>query len=185
MNHHTFDPASAAKLEDVGRYRFCSREELIEAIDPAPDAEVVDLGSGTGFYTRDVAGFVGQVHAIDVQPAMHEHFRTAGVPENVVQVTAEVADIPLDDATVDAAYSTMTFHEFATDDALAEVRRVLRPAGRFVVVDWSAEGIGEDGPPLEARYGPDGAASAIEAAGFDVARAEGRPETFLVVATAP
>lgn len=183
--HHTFDPTAAEKLEDVVRYRYLSRDELVGALAPSGDEDVVDLGSGTGFYTRDVAPYVGSVRAVDLQPDMHEHFRSEGVPDNVEVVTAGVADMPFGDSTLDAAYSTMTFHEFVSNEALAEVKRVLRPGARFVVVDWSSEGEGERGPPQEARYGPEQAAQRIEDAGFVVNHWSGRPETFLVVAAVP
>ncbi|MFB6070284.1 MAG: class I SAM-dependent methyltransferase [Halanaeroarchaeum sp.] len=185
MNHHTFDPEAAAKLEDVDRYRYLSRDELVGGLAVDESDAVVDLGSGTGFYTRDVAQYAGTVHAVDVQSEMHEHFRAVGRPDNVDLVTAGVADLPLADDAVDGAYSTMTFHEFVSGDSLAEVRRVLRSGARFVVVDWSATGDGERGPPLEARVGPDGAASYLDGAGFDVHRSDDRPETFYVLASAP
>lgn len=183
--HHTFDPAAADKLEDVIRYRYLSRDELVGALDPTDDDDVIDLGSGTGFYTRDVAPYVGTLRAVDLQSDMHEHFRSVGIPENVEVVTAGVADMPFDDSSLDAAYSTMTFHEIVSDESLAEIRRVLRPGARFVVVDWSKEGEEERGPPREARYGPEEAAHRLAEAGFDVENWSGRPETFLVTATAP
>lgn len=183
-DHHTFDPAAADKLEDVERYKYVSRDELVGALAAAPDAAVVDLGSGTGFYTRDVAASVGTVHAVDVQEEMHDAFAGVGVPADVDQVTARVSDMPFADDRLDGAYSTMTFHEFVGEEALAEVRRVLAPGARFAVFDWSAEGSGERGPPLSARYGPADAAETIADAGFDVVRSGGRPETFVVVATA-
>ncbi|MFB6082022.1 MAG: class I SAM-dependent methyltransferase [Halanaeroarchaeum sp.] len=185
MTDHTFDPASADKLEDVERYRYLSRDELIGALTLDGTESVVDLGSGTGFYTREVAPYADRVWAVDVQPRMHQEFRSIGVPDTVTLVAAGVADTPFDASSIDAAYSTMTFHEFVSDASLAEIRRILRPGARFVVADWSVEGTGERGPPLDARFGPSDAADRIEAAGFEVRRADGRPETFVVVATAP
>lgn len=184
-HHHTFDPDAAGKLEDQVRYRYLSRDELVDALEPTPDADVVDLGSGTGFYTRDVAPHVGSIRAVDVQPEMHEHFRSLGVPENVTLVSAGIEDLPFDDSALDAAYATMTFHEFAGEDPLAEVARVLRPGARLVVVDWSSEGETDRGPPLEARYSPGEATAELRAAGFTVDRTRGRPGTFLVTATRP
>ncbi|UWG47672.1 SAM-dependent methyltransferase [Halanaeroarchaeum sp. HSR-CO] len=182
---HTFDADAAESLEEVVRYRYLSRDELVGALNPTGDEDVVDLGSGTGFYTRDVAPYVGTVRAVDLQPEMHEHFRAEGVPDNVEVVSAGIAEMPFGDSTFDAAYSTMTFHEIVSEASLAAVRRVLRPGARFVVVDWSAEGEGERGPPLTARYGPEQAAQRIEDAGFEVKNWSGRPETFLVVAAVP
>ena len=92
----------------------------------------------------------------------------------------------------------MTFHEFASEEGLAEVARVLRDGARFVVADWTANGIsgseatggstdasvgdGESGPPVTERYDRDEALEFLEGAGFEPVRADERPETFFVVA---
>lgn len=180
---HTFDPANADKLEDVGRYRFCSRDELVATLDAGPEDSVADLGSGTGFYTRDVAPFVGTLYAVDVQPEMHATFEATGVPGNVELVTTDVADLPFHDRALDAAFSTMTYHEFAGTGALAELARALTPGGRLVTVDWSARGAGEAGPPIGERHDLESATQFVESAGFVVDRGAERPETFLLVAT--
>jgi ubiquinone/menaquinone biosynthesis C-methylase UbiE len=184
MGFHTFDVDRAEKLEDPERFRFCSREELLAGLDPAPDDRVADLGSGTGFYTRELAPFVGTVEAVDVQAEMHDIFREYGLPENVSPVTADVADLPFADDALDGAASTMTFHEFATPDSLDELHRVLAPGARLVVADWTAAGQGEEGPPLAERYDAAEAKSLLTDAGFDVRDATDRPETLFVVADA-
>lgn len=186
MGHHTFDPKMADRLEDTARrYRYLSMEELVGALQPSEDAVIADLGSGTGFYTDDVAAFADTVHAVDVQDEMHAHYLEKGIPENVELVTAEVADMPLETGTLDAAYTTMTYHEFASDEALGEVRRVLKDGAGFVVADWSSKGTGVVGPPTDERYSKDEAVAALEDAGFDMERADERTETFLLRAKAP
>ena len=182
---HTFDAANADRLEDVGRYRYCSRDELVGMLDPEPDDVVADLGSGTGFYTVDVAPHVATLYGVDVQPVMHELFEQKGLPGTVELVTAEVADLPFADDAVDRAYSTMTFHEFAGTGALSELDRVIRPGGRLVSVDWSAAGEGEAGPPVGERHDVASASSLLEGAGFTVTYADERPETFAIVADLP
>ncbi|SIR80751.1 Methyltransferase domain-containing protein [Haladaptatus litoreus] len=184
MGFHTFDPEKAEKLEDAERYRFVSREELVGNLKLAGAETVADLGSGTGFYTDDVAPFAGELFAVDVQDAMHEHYRAKGVPENVSLVTADVADVPFSDGELDAVFSTMTFHEFAGDEQLAEVARSLKPGGRFVIADWTAEGRGESGPPVDERYDLETACELLETVGFEIEYESERPETFLLVASA-
>ena len=183
MGFHTFDPARADQLEDPTRYAYLSVDELLALFDPGPEDVVADLGSGTGFYTDDVAAAAGTVYAVDVQPEMHELYREKGMPENVEPLTAPIDDLPLDDGALDAAFSTMTYHEFAGEGALDELARVLGPGGRLVTVDWSASGEGESGPPRDERFDTAAAVSHHEAAGFTVERADERPETMLVVAT--
>ncbi|SNZ17877.1 Methyltransferase domain-containing protein [Natronoarchaeum philippinense] len=185
MGHHTFDASRAEKLEDAAsRYQFLSAEELVWALAPDADGAVADLGSGTGFYTDEVAPRVGQVYAVDVQEAMHDHYREKGVPENVDLVTSDVGDLPLEDDALDAAFSTMTYHEFATPAALEELHRVLGRGGRLVIVDWAATGSGEHGPPVDERFSAREASEALGEAGFEIDHEAVRPETFLLIATA-
>lgn len=178
---HTFDVANVDRLEDPGRFRYCSRDELVALVGSDAD-RVADLGSGTGFYTRELAPHVATLLGLDVQPEMHALHRANGVPGNVRLVTAEVDALPLSNASLDIAVSTMTFHELCTPAGLAEIARVLRPGGRFVNVDWSADGEGVDGPPLAERQSAASAATLVREAGLDVVRAEERPETFVLVA---
>lgn len=185
MGHHTFDADRADKLEDEQRrYRNLSREELLWALSPDSDDTVADLGSGTGFYTDDVAPSVARTYAVDVQEAMHDYYREKGVPDSVELVTSDVEDLPFDTGTLDAAVSTMTYHEFSSEDALAEIARVLNSAGTLVVVDWAASGSGDHGPPLDERFSATTAETALDEHGFDVEFEAVRPETFLLIATA-
>ena len=183
MGFHTYDVERAANLEDESRYRYLSREELLALL--GPDGTVADLGSGTGFYTDDVAPYAETVYAVDVQSEMHDFYREKGVPPNVDLVTADVEDLPFDDDHLDGAFSTMTYHEFSSERSLAELARALRSGAPLVIVDWSAEGEGETGPPVDERYDAAAAREQLETAGFAVDRAEARTETFVVVARAP
>ncbi len=185
MGFHTFPVERADRLDDPSRYRFCSREELIEMLNPSPDATVADLGSGTGFYTEEVAPFAETVYAVDVQSEMHDHHREKGVAKNVELVEADVTALPFDDGELDAAFSTMTHHEYATGEAIQELARTIGSGGRLVTVDWSATGTGEDGPPIDERFAPEEVVEQLEATGFTVERVHDRPETLAVVAHIP
>lgn len=184
MGFHTFDPGRAERLEDVSRYAYLSAEELLALLDPAPDDRILDVGSGTGFYTNDVAPYVERVYALDLQPAMHALYREKGLPGNVEPMTAAASALPFRDGVLDSAFSTMTYHEFATPVAVGELARTLRPGGRHVVVDWTANGEGERGPPRDERYSLSEAIEHAEEAGFEIDRAEERRETFVLVALA-
>lgn len=178
---HTFDPEKADSLEDADRFRYLSRDEIVGALEAPTDGAVAEIGSGTGFYTREVAPFVGTLYAVDVQDAMHDQFRARSVPENVELVRAPAASLPFEDGELEGLYSTMTFHEVSSA-APAEFARVLTPGGTLVVADWSKNGTGERGPPLSERRTATGAVDALESAGFSAASARERPETLFVAA---
>lgn len=184
-DHEASGYASGEKsdhLEDPIRYRYLSAEEIYALLDPAPDWTIADLGSGTGFYTDEVAPLVDRVYAIDLHKTMQDAYREKGVPENVELVTSNVSDMPFSDAILDAALSLRTFHH-GVDDSLDEIRRVLRPSGRFVVVDWSATGAGERdrGPDREDCFDLATAQSLLLEAGFEIRSACERRETFTIV----
>lgn len=184
MGFHTYDVSRAENLEDADRFRYVGSEELLGALGVSPDATVADLGSGTGFYTDVVAPHVARVYAVDVQAAMHDYYRDKGVPANVELVTAEVAELPLETDALDAAFSTMTFHEYASEASLAELARVVRPGGRVVTADWTRHGPGEAGPPTAERFGAGDCTTLFADAGFRIERVEQRHETMVVVARA-
>ncbi len=184
MGFHTYPVERADDLNDVSRYVSLSADELLFALDPAREMTVADLGSGTGFYTDDVAPYVETLHAIDIQPEMHDIYRERGVPENVRLVTAGIDELPFEENELDAAFSTMTFHEFSSEEAIAELARVLRPGGRLAIADWTQTGEGTRGPSIDERFSASEATAQLESHGFTVERADDRRETFLITARA-
>jgi ubiquinone/menaquinone biosynthesis C-methylase UbiE len=182
MGFHTYDVARADALEDPGRYEYCSAEELLGAAAPSAEDRVLDVGSGTGFYTDVLASEADRVYAVDLQPAMAAYYRDKGVPAEVAPVAADAGNLPLPDDAVDVAVSTMTYHELPPA-AMPELARVVRQGGRMAVVDWTSAGTGVEGPPLDERFDAWTAGASIADAGFTVRRVESRRETFLIRAT--
>lgn len=196
MGFHTFDPAKADRLDDVSRFRFCSREELLGGLGvsrgeaagdgtraaDAAGGHLVDLGSGTGFYTAELAPFFQRISAVDVQAEMHALFRQKGLPAGVDLLEGSTDDLPIADDEATAAVSTMTAHELPLAATLRELDRVLVADSPVVVVDWSRVGRGERGPPVEERHDADHVANAFRTAGFTVERAVERAETFVIEA---
>lgn len=180
MGFHTYDVESAAALDDPSRYRYLSVEELLALFDY--HGTVADLGSGTGFYTDEVAPYADTLYAVDVQEEMHEYYQQNGAPENVDCVTAEVSDLPFEDASLDGAFSTMTYHEFASEAALEELARVMKPDSLIGIADWTQNGTGEDGPPTSERYALSDARTAFTESGFEIEYADERRETFVLSA---
>jgi ubiquinone/menaquinone biosynthesis C-methylase UbiE/DNA-binding transcriptional ArsR family regulator len=102
-----------------------------------PSWAVGDLGCGTGQTTAALAPFVGKVIAVDESSAMLAAARKRlDTRANVELRSGSLEDLPIDDASLDAAVLSLVLH-FVVDPpkALAEAARVLRPGGRLLIVD--------------------------------------------------
>ncbi len=98
---------------------------------------VGDLGCGTGQLSEAMAPFVHEVVAVDVSPAMLAAARDRLVPFANVRIhEGELENLPIEDARLDAATLSLALHH-VPDPArvLAEVRRVLKPGGRLLIID--------------------------------------------------
>ena len=111
---------------------------------------VLDVGCGTGDLTLRAArrvGAEGRVSGIDASPDMVKIARRKAAKKgrDIDFRVAPIEDLPFADGEFDAALSSFMIHHLPDDlkvSGLAEVRRVLKPGGRIVLVDLKpAKGI--------------------------------------------
>ena len=133
-----FDPVMAVTT----RERHWRGQVVDEALAAGPTT-ILDVGCGTGTLAVQIARQAPDARAIglDGDPDILERAAAKGHAAAVkVELLQGLADsIPLEDASVDSAVSTLVFHHLAPDTkarALAEIRRVLRPNGRLVIADY-------------------------------------------------
>ncbi len=133
--------ASVADAYERGRPEYAPAVvgALAAELALAPGAPVLDLAAGTGKLTRPLLAAGFDLVAVEPQAALRERLAAAIGGGRVREGVAEA--IPLDDASVDAVTVADGFHWFNQAQALAEIRRVLRPAGGlavlFTVPDWT------------------------------------------------
>jgi ubiquinone/menaquinone biosynthesis C-methylase UbiE len=104
-----------------------------------PGERVLDIGVGPGFLATEMAAEVGaggRVCGIDPSESMLAIARTRPAPAPLELQSGNANRLPYRDATFDVVVSTQVF-EYVEDipGALAEVRRVLRPGGRLLLLD--------------------------------------------------
>jgi SAM-dependent methyltransferase len=105
---------------------------------------VVDLGAGTGKFTLRLLATGANIIAVEPVPEMLSQL-THIVP-TVAARSGTAENIPVNNGAVDCVVCAQSFHWFATEAALREIHRVLRPGGhvgliwnvRDESVDWVA-----------------------------------------------
>jgi ubiquinone/menaquinone biosynthesis C-methylase UbiE len=121
------------------------RRRALEAIarrfDRSTNFDLLEIACGSGVFTRDLAlSFPeARILASDVSPAYVEWSRKRlGTYPHVEMRTADACALDIADASMDIVVAIYLFHELPLEErrrVLAEARRVLRPGGRFVLLD--------------------------------------------------
>jgi SAM-dependent methyltransferase len=130
----------AAAFEDprFNRLFTTDSEWLFERLPLSADDLVLDVAAGTGHVARRLAPAVRAVVAVDATRAMLEQGREHA-PPNVLFVQGDAAALPFLDAAFDIVVTRFAVHHFEDPRVqLAEMRRVLKPAGRLAVADLIA-----------------------------------------------
>jgi len=176
--------------------------DRVVALDSAPNVRLLDLGTGTGVLARAAARRFPQANivGVDFSRGMLAVARAladeelGGQDGRLDWVEADAASLPLTDASVDAVVSSFVLQLVPQRQPVyREVRRVLRPGGRFAFVTWCVDksefapseafedvldelDIPVDEGPEEKVAGdfvsPHAAAASLRRAGFRAVRAE-------------
>ena len=130
-----------APVDEFHARRRTATEELARLLSPAADAQVVDMGSGLGGPSRYLAQTYGcRVRGIDLTPEFvavaEELTRRCGLADRVSFAQGSVLELPFPDASLDAAWTQNVAMNIADRPRwYAEIRRVLKPGGRFAMQD--------------------------------------------------
>lgn len=141
--------------------------------------EIADFGSGSGHYSMAAARAListGRVYAIDIQQDLLTKLKNEAVRQGLYNIEVIWGNIEklngtkLRDNSVDLViFSNIMFQLEDRETAVKEAKRVLRPGGRVLIVDWS-DSFGGIGPKPESVVRKDVASALLEKNGFHLDR---------------
>ncbi len=171
---HKFDPSKLEKLLRDDRLGSIGPAELLGEEGLTGGMSFLDIGSGPGFFTLPAAKLVGEkgrAFALEVQVEMADALRDRITTEkNIEVIMSNGSEIALPDASIDFALAVFVLHEVDELKAtLDETKRVLKPGGKFLVIDW--EKLEQEmGPPMEDRLSFDDCMTALREAGLVITK---------------
>lgn len=137
------DPEEYARfLEGAARVSRMQVPRVIDALGLAPGQVVVDLGSGSGLFTRPIAQKVGpggRVYAVDVEPGLLKVVDRTATEAGLANVRTVLAagDDPKIPEPADLIFVCDTLHHIPNQGPyLKTLVRFLKPGGRLVLIDF-------------------------------------------------
>ncbi len=157
--------------------------------------KVGDLGAGAGASAIAAANIVlnsGHVYAVDVQEDLLKRIHDTAVEKRLRNISTiwgdfeKVGGTTLKDHTLDAIILSNTLFQLEhTEGAITEIKRILKPGGRLMVVDWAGSYSGM-GPAAEHIVTEHVAEELFITAGFHKLKAfRAGPHHYSIVFTSP
>lgn len=157
---------------------FASPEENILHLSFRPNMRVADFGAGSGAYSFAIARKIGEengkVFAIDVQQDLLERLKSEADHLGLSNIETIWADIEhnggtkIADESIDAAVvSNVLFQAESKTGLVEEVKRVLKPGGQVLLIDW-VDSFSGMGPHAGAVISADDARLLFTKEGFSV-----------------
>lgn len=143
--HQFDDPQRWAKMfDDPARDAWQRPDEVLRALKLAPNADVADIGAGTGYFAMRLARAVpqGRVYAVDAEPAMVRYLGERATREglkNIAPTQGREKDAGLL-APVDVALLVNTYHHIDARVAyFGGLKSALKPGARVAIIDFRPE----------------------------------------------
>jgi len=120
-------------------YIDATMQAVLENGDFDQGKKILDVPCGTGELERRLLASWPdlQITGVDLSPRMLAQARAKDGQDRVRWIEADVHDLPLAEGQYDCVICANSFHYFRDPrQSLQELRRVLRPGGTLLLVDW-------------------------------------------------
>jgi len=112
----------------AGKLRWARRVKMLSS-HLESGMTVLELGCGTGYFTRELARSAADIIAIDVSPELLEIARANGSLQNIRYEVQNACALSYSDAMFDSVVGSSVLHHLEIQEALREIYRVLKRGG--------------------------------------------------------
>ena len=142
------------------------------------------MGCGSGYFTIPISHKVKKVYGIDIQKEMLDYLERKMQKQrinNVETLLSRENEIPLKVESIDLLLTVNTLHEFRNrKKMIKQIRRVLKPQGKAVIVDFKKEDA-NFGPPIRIRISKGETILLIQEQCFEVSEEHSLAYHYLVI----
>lgn len=179
-----FDPKHKDRLDNPERRKILPPEDILLRSGLNSGNSIADVGCGIGYFTfpaSKIVGPNGKVYACDISTEMLEEVKKkieSNSATNIEIVQTKEYKIPLNDSLVDFVLISNVLHEPEDKSKfLDELRRILKPQGKLIVIDWLDKET-EHGPPLHERLSSSQIEDLLHRANFVILNKDIISDTF-------
>jgi len=158
-------PSNGHRIQGRSSESFIDARDIISRLDLDGNEVFMDAGCGDGHVAMEAHEIMDDeatIYALDIyEPSITDLKKDLKEKEitNVIPVQSDIAGfIVLGDDTVDICLLINVFHGFIarknTDEAITELKRVIKPDGKIAVMDYKKMDTGY-GPPFKFKIAPD------------------------------
>lgn len=171
MKNIKITKSKQSKNTDMLIEEYLPKERIFKALGNLTGKSVAIFGNNTGYYCADLSklvGAAGKVYSIELNPEVVEQvtYKTKEY-KNVINTLSSEKSIPIESNCVDLAITINSFHDLDDQElTLKELYRIMKPKGRFFIIEWSSEVSPPPGPPKDHRILKDDIILVCEDLGF-------------------
>ena len=170
MNQADFESLTR-RFESPQRDAYQQPEKVLEYIGEVSGQTIMDIGSGTGYFSFRLVRAGAKVIAADVDERFQEYIRTKkdrlGIPDSLLLLRKIPYDDPqLEAGEVDKVITVNTYHHIEDRSTyFGKVRSGLKPGGTLIVIDYFKKDL-PVGPPKSMKIDRETIIEELRAAGF-------------------
>ena len=158
-------PSNGHRIQGRSTESFIDAHDVLSRLNFKGNEVFADIGCGDGHVSMEAYDMLDDeatIYSVDVfGPSiedMEKEVEEKGI-KNIIPIQSDVADrIAIEDNTVDICLLVNVFHHFVgvekTDEAIEELKRIIKPEGKIAVMDYKKEDTGY-GPPVRVKSSPE------------------------------